>query len=246
VWDSTGKLRAERDYKNSFEYKRILPIVPEGPAKLFEKYPKYTLQRDSSGCYQWCYLQERSVFVAKRIWRFLDATENKSIVYLESIFYNLLILAKEGKIIAYDNDELSNTLKEFPEFNNDDYEFLGFKLKEDWFYDSDRMISESRVLCLCPVIRNKNKPDVKLSLFWVYYPEIRKYLASCSSFPNSNYSYIKTLDDVFFFQQYNSSIYKESNVYDKEIDEKDIPVETLQITLDLIETENDIWLFFSK
>ncbi|MFH0893784.1 MAG: hypothetical protein V2A54_05050, partial [Bacteroidota bacterium] len=245
VWDSTGKLRAERDYKNSFEYKRILPIVPEGPAKLFEKYPKYTLQRDSSGCYQWCYLQERSVFYAKRIGRFLDKEKNKNLIKLDSLFTLLLNLAYNNHIAIYSNDEFQVSLKDFKKLSMDSCELIGFKLKEDWFYDLDRMISETRPIGICPIVRYKNKPDEKVSLFWIYYPEIRKYLALCSSFPNSNYSYINTLDDIFFFQQYNSSIYKESNVYDKEIDEKDIPVETLRITLDLIETEHDIWLVFS-
>ena len=87
-------------------------------------------------------------------------------------------------------------------------------------------------------------------MYWVYFPQIRKYLAQEKIRQTGLPTKIKTLDDLFFYRCFYGQIYKESNVYDKPITAysigKEIDKEAERIEISLIESEHDIWLRFTK
>jgi hypothetical protein len=103
---------------------------------------------------------------------------------------------------------------------------------------------ESRIIALSPVAVN-SKGDT-LDLYWLYYPEIRKHLATQKPPAGAFPSKVRTMDDVFFFRCFASTVYKESNRGDLKITDytetrKKALEEAIRIELEMIETEEDIW-----
>lgn len=252
AWDSTGKMVMQREYKNNFEFTRIYPAYPDGAGKLFSA-PVYKLNYNEKGYIDYFYLQERACAVSKRIWRYVPKEKNPQVFQFNQFLPTLFDSLKAGKISAYDisNDEFRKKL-EIDALNKYAdtamYSLIGYKIKEDWFFDLDRMISETRVLGLVPVLRNKTKGDT-IDLAWFYYPNVRsiaaKQMHDCNAV-NQNQS---TLDNVFFFRNFYGVIYKESNVYGRSLKEYAsglmLDQERMRIEMSLIELEHDEWLRFA-
>jgi hypothetical protein len=112
---------------------------------------------------------------------------------------------------------------------------VGYKIKEDWFFDKSRNTGDVRIIGICPIVEIEE--GVEAEAFWVYYPEVRKYLAELK------------VDDAFFFHQFNSTIVRESTIHGKYIKEYTKPEaildEVLRIESALVETEIDFWIHFA-
>ena len=87
-------------------------------------------------------------------------------------------------------------------------------------------------------------------MYWVYFPQIRKYLAQEKIQQTGIPAKIKTFDDLFFYRYFYGQIYKESNVYDRPISVyktgTEIEKEAERIEISLIESEHDIWISFTE
>jgi len=189
------------------------------------------------------------VILQHRLWRYISQSENPALFEKNRLFglLNKNILNKNITVYSVKDNEFLDPLP--ANIDTSSLKVIGYRIKEDWFFDIDRMVSETRILGLCPVIVNKLKHDT-LDLYWAYFPELRKCLAmekiSQSDLPEK----IKTLDDLFFYRCFSSQIYKEANVYDRTIASykkgKEIEKEAERIEIGLIETENDLWIGFTK
>lgn len=98
-----------------------------------------------------------------------------------------------------------------------------YRIKEEWFFDKKRSVLDVRILGLCPV-RERIDPATGESLgdqplFWVYFPEARNILVNAEVFNRHNDAQRQSFDDLFLRRMFNSYIYKESNVYDRLIQE---------------------------
>ena len=252
AWDSTGKMVMQREYKNNFEFTRLFPAYPKGTAQLFSA-PVYKLNYNEKGYIDYFYLQERACTVSKRIWRYVPKEKNPQIFMFNQFLPLLLDSVKTGKIFGYDiaDDEFWKKLE--PGVLNKyadtaTYSLIGYKIKEDWFFDIDRMISETRIIGLLPVLREKTKGDT-IETAWFYYPQVRaiaaKQMHECNAVnPNAS-----TLDNVLFFRNFYGEIYKESNVKNRSLKEYAsglmLDQERTRIELSLIELEHDEWLRIS-
>lgn len=127
-----------------------------------------------------------------------------------------------------------------------------YRLKEDWFFDNERSIMDVRIMGICPFSiatdENGNYKGIK-PIFWIYFPEARYVFANFDVFNRQNDAERRTFEDIFWKRMFNSYIYKESNVYDRQIiDYK--PNEPLELLLeadrikdDLFRMEHDLWHF---
>jgi gliding motility associated protien GldN len=84
------------------------------------------------------------------------------------------------------------------------------------------------------------------TLFWVYFPEAREVLVNAPVFNRMNDAQRVSFDDLFLRRMFNSYIYKESNVYDRQINEYieytlDQLLEAERIKNDIRNYELDIW-----
>lgn len=120
------------------------------------------------------------------------------------------------------------------------------RLKEDWFFDKQKSVLEVRILGLSVRKYDEGK-DIYTDVFWVYFPACRQVLATNEVFNTKNDAERRTFDDIFFKRQFNSYSIKESNVYDRQINEYakgiDALLESDRIKNDIFQFEHDLWHF---
>ena len=146
-----------------------------------------------------------------------------------------------------------------------------YKIREVWFFDKQRSSLHPQIIAICPVIDktefNANMyasmgeipedvlEDIKsrdrnAELGWIYYDDLRPYLAKYYSYNTRNQSEGTSYDDILTWQRnFHSYVYIESNVYDNREINSYIKNPWDQIlesekTIDAIRVfEHDLWEF---
>jgi len=132
----------------------------------------------------------------------------------------------------------------------DPTEVQRIKVKEDWFFDKQRSVMDVRILGVCPV-KNLYDDDGNFfgltDMFWIYFPEARPVFAQATVFNRQNGAERRTYDELFWKRMFASYIYKEENVYDREITDyasgMDALLEAERIKNELFEFEHELWEF---
>ena len=137
------------------------------------------------------------------------------------------------------------------EFSRDNV--IGYRVKEDWFFDKQRSVMDVRIIGIAPLIYDRDEfgnvreGNIKKPLFWVYYPEARKLLANAEVFNRQNDAERRSFDDIFQKRLFGSYIYKEANVYDRLISDYrqglSALLESERIKDDITNFEHDMWEF---
>lgn len=121
---------------------------------------------------------------------------------------------------------------------------LRYRLKEDWFFDKQKSGLEVRIIGIAAYEFDEEKEAFR-ELFWVYFPSCRPYFAINDVYNFKNDAERRSLDDIFWKRQFSSTIVKESNVYDRNIQEYqkgiDALVESDKIKMNLFNWEHDLW-----
>lgn len=121
-----------------------------------------------------------------------------------------------------------------------------FRVKEDWFFDKQKSVLECRILGLCPLEYDEAK-DIYKPMFWVYFPQCRPIFAANEVFNVKNDAERRTFEDIFWKRQFNSVSIKETNVYDRYINQYargiDALLESDRIKNDIFQFEHDLWHF---
>ncbi|NQX97378.1 MAG: hypothetical protein HRT73_05795, partial [Flavobacteriales bacterium] len=245
VWDSIGNVRMVRVYSDPFTFERLTPKVPNDKPIQLLNIPRYNIQYNTESFITYAYVKESDVYYHKRIWRFISP-ENNSILFEEKKLFKLLnhqIL--DSNIKAYDPSDDEFTKEFIPIINTPTIKLIGFKIKEDFFFDMNRVISETRIMGVCPVVINLDTKDT-IDFYWVYYPWVRKYLSQNKIEEKSIPTKIKTLDDLFFYRFFCGEIYKESHVYDRGLPDHLNSEKSERVEINLIEKEHDIWINLTK
>lgn len=124
------------------------------------------------------------------------------------------------------------------------------RVKEDWVFDKQRSVIECRIIGICPVLEEYDS-DGSLKgtkpLFWIYFPQARPYLVTNEVYNRFNDGQRFSFDDLFFKRMFSSYVIKESNVYDRYIQQYttglDALLESDRIQNDLFILEHDLWEF---
>jgi hypothetical protein len=255
VWDSTGRKRMERIYKNPFEYERIFPAISnEGPIPLLTE-NKFKLEYDSNGVIKYDLLKAENAIWRHKFWRNLGPANNQILFANDRLYKLFKNLALSGQIELYSivddrfttvlkKEEVENTLK------NINVEVIAFEIKEENIFDMGRLSSEYRIIGICPVVKINNQSR---KLCWIYYPDVRKYLGKEKITQKASVA-IKTLDDLFVLRGFSSTIFKSTvdNPYERLIKDypnitpKGILEEQEILELTIIEAENNIWIALTK
>ena len=249
VWDSTGKIRMQRVYENPFVFKRIITETPNAkPIDMLDT-SRYTIKYNKDGFIENFKLEEKMVTWSKRIWRTITPKENPILFDDDKLFKIIYknILLNNITPFSVDNDEFT---KEIPlKIDTATAKIIGYKIKEDAFFDNERFVSETRIIGICPVVFNKIY-NTTSDVCWIYFPEIRKCLATEKIEKKELPEKIKTVDDLFFFRYFYGEIYKETNVYNWSIADyykgNKLHNESERIELEMIESEHNIWLNLLK
>jgi len=249
VWDSTGRVRMQRVYSDPFTFNRLVPEIPNDKTIELLNAPIYLIQKNHDGYINYFPLKERMVVWSERIWRIILPTENP-ILFDNNLLFGILnknLIQKNISAYEMTGDDFSNKVN--VDIDTSSIKLIGFKIKEDFFFDNERLVSESRIIGICPVVENKLTQDT-MDLYWVYFPHIRKYLAQekieIIGLPEN----VKTLDDLFFYRYFSGQIYKKSNDFEKPIKcymfGKEIDLNSEKTEISLIEMEHDLWIHFTK
>jgi gliding motility associated protien GldN len=131
-------------------------------------------------------------------------------------------------------------------------DIVSYMLKEDWIFDKQRSVLDSRILGICPFKKmyddQGNEIPGCVMMFWIYYPEIRHIFSKVQVFnPHNNYDR-RSLEAVFMKRMFSSYILQESNVYNRRISDYmknnlDALLEGEAIKDKVREFENDMWQY---
>jgi hypothetical protein len=129
-------------------------------------------------------------------------------------------------------------------------DIVQYRIKEDWFFDKERSIMDVRILGIAPVIHQKD-PNGQITgtreTFWIYFPHARNVLNNYFVYNDKNDAQWMSFDDFFWKRRFSSTIYKESNVFDREVESYrtgvDALLESEKITEEIRNFEHDVWHF---
>jgi len=125
-----------------------------------------------------------------------------------------------------------------------------FRIKEIWYFDEESSVLKQRILGIAPLIDvfddNGNFRFTK-PMFWVYYPDCREVLARHKVFNPGNDASPNSWEDLFEMRFFASYVYKESNVYDRRLQDYlsgvDLLLEADKIKQEIFNFEHDLWSY---
>jgi gliding motility associated protien GldN len=134
-------------------------------------------------------------------------------------------------------------------------DIVEYRIKEDWFFDKERSQFDVRILGLAPVVYDADRNEKgeittikgKKVLFWLYFPHCRFVFVNYNVYNPKNDAQWMSFDDLFQKRQFNSTVYKQSNTFDRSIDSYksgiDALYESQKITEEFRNFEHDLWHF---
>ena len=125
-----------------------------------------------------------------------------------------------------------------------------YRIKEDWFFDKQYSVLKVRILGIAPMINAYDEAGNFLYervMFWVRYPDCREFLARQNAFIGGNDANPMSWEDVMETRRFASYIYKESNVYNRRLQDymqgNDILLEGEKIKSEIFNYEHDLWSY---
>ena len=125
-----------------------------------------------------------------------------------------------------------------------------FRVKEVFFFDEETSTMQVRILGIAPLLDVKDDNGnfrFTKPMFWIYYPECRELFARHSVFNPGNDADLGTWEDLFERRYFSSYIMKESNVYNRRIEDYltglDILMEADKIKQEIFNYEHDLWSY---
>ena len=130
-------------------------------------------------------------------------------------------------------------------------DIVRYELKEDWFFDKQRSVLDVRIIGIAPVVYAKNPETLEIvgmkKLFWLYFPECRYVFQNFFVYNPDNDAQRMSFDDLFWKREFSSFIYKESNVFDRNVSPNyeglDALLESERIRNEMFTFEHDLWHF---
>jgi gliding motility associated protien GldN len=122
------------------------------------------------------------------------------------------------------------------------------RIKEDWLFDIETSTMVVRILGLSFLREKYNEAGTYVAdipMYWIYYPDVRKILATNQVYNIKNDANTTSWEDIFEMRYFNSYIMKESNVQDRRIEsyaaDLDILYESDRIHNEIRDKESDFW-----
>jgi len=162
----------------------------------------------------------------------------------------LSMLSKTDTIVTFDPE----TYEEKVQIVRNDINWADvkrFRLKEIWFFDKETSTLQVRILGIAPLIDVKDAEGnfrYEKAMFWVYYPQARELFARSRVFTmGGNTNATISWEDLFEMRYFASFIIKESNVYDRRIEDYARGVDALwesdRIKNAIFNFEHDLWQY---
>lgn len=124
------------------------------------------------------------------------------------------------------------------------------RIKEDWFIDKNRSVEDVRIIGFALIYmqqKGEDEPPQPTPLAWIRYndPEVRELLANTEVYNMDNDRARRSYDDIFRKRIFSSYIIRESNDFNRRIEQYasgvDALLESQRIEDYLFEMEEDMW-----
>lgn len=248
LWDSTGKLLMTRVYVNGYQWNLEFPAgqTPSSSAGWYN--PKsYDF---------FIKIKPDSVILSTRMWRFVPHDIWNPIFMNNTVLDTLMACVDRTYIMAGADDEMMMlmTASEFHERLDQCSPFknvLGYRIKEDWYYDYKKQSGLYSIVAICPVLSATNEKD-SVDLAWFAFDDVlRGKLATMVYMPRFATQYPMTYEQMFFHRAFASEVYKYSNVNDKTIkqmypDPQEQLFEKQKMEIIPFEWEHELWLKYYR
>jgi len=124
-------------------------------------------------------------------------------------------------------------------------------MKEDWIFDEETSTMVCRIIAVAPVRELVDEASGLVIgdevMFWLHYPSLRDYLTTKPVFNNFNDAVRLSWEDMFEMRLFSSYIIKESNVYDRTIENYatgiDAVLESERMKEKIFSFEHELWEF---
>jgi len=133
-------------------------------------------------------------------------------------------LSDEGRTKANQGDEITDD--DYDEYKIESDKVIQYRIKGTWYVNKRLGELKYRLLGIAPVAPDVSTlsqgpeamADALVPLFWIWFPDARKALNKSKVFNTRNSSQPITFDNMLNSRRFNSTIYKEENVYeDREV-----------------------------
>lgn len=162
----------------------------------------------------------------------------------------LSMLSKTDTIVTFDPE----TYEEKVQIVRNDInpaDVKRFRIKEVWFFDKETSTMQVRILGIAPLIDVKDSDGnfrYEKAMFWVYYPQARDLFARHRVYTmGGNTNATISWEDIFEMRYFASFIIKESNVFDRRIEDYARGVDALwesdRIKNMIFNFEHDLWQY---
>jgi len=163
----------------------------------------------------------------------------------------LSMLSKTDTVVTFDPETYEEKLQIVR--NDINWEDVKrFRVKEVWFFDKETSTLQVRILGIAPMIDvrdNEGNFRFEKPMFWVYYPHAREMFARHRVFTmGGNTNVTTSWEDMFEMRHFASYIYKESNVYDRKLEDAgylgvDLMMQSERIKNEIFNWEHDLWQY---
>ncbi len=261
VYNDKGKLVEERQYNDPITFERLKPKGRDAQIAELRGEEKYFPSLNDEGVLKYKYIQEREVKWATRYWIRIHASDNPVLFKRGRLLGALQDAIINERVTIYDTltDQFTDTItaEEFKKRLKGTVQ--AFEIKEDYFFDVTRGCTESRIIAICPLVEDETAGEFRWKrLAWFYWPQIRKSLGKMyipdprnkmaekagfksSVAPRERIVY-ETLDYLFFYRNFSWEFVKQSSVYDRGDQSKE--VDQLEKRIERVEKEHDMWITY--
>ena len=123
-----------------------------------------------------------------------------------------------------------------------------YRIMEEWYFDKETSYMHVQIIGICPIMDvydANGELKGKTPMFWLYFPELRNFLVMEEAFNRQNDMERRSFDHMLVNRKFSSYVIKESNVYDRNINEYtqgiDAQLEGKRVHEEIRDWEQDLW-----
>ena len=196
------KIILQRNYSSSTSFTQNIPKPSDHQlVQLVQANLNPRLGRDSLGLMQYVDVSILDFIYSCRVFKSISKTNN-ALLFSPDFLLKMMDFAAKNKIVTYANESFSEVLSINP-FDALKSEIIAYHIKEDFFFDKNRMLGEYRILGLAPVILNEQGTPIELA--WLYFPALKPVFADVFV---KNGDKKECLHDLFINRQFEGLVYK--------------------------------------
>lgn len=214
VYNPEGEIIAQRHFDSLGHVKVNVPTSSnDAVIELLDK-PRYKIERNKVGKYEWSQVKEGNVVWSKRVWSYFPEETNPDIYAFDWLQLTQKFELDEDdslrrEVTVYKNDEFKSFYEGDKSIAISHLKFLGVGLKKDYYYDLASRKMDARVIGI--TVFTENTITGQSKNFTYYYPtDLRPLLLQVNI--NHEDPNISNLDDLIFFNAYAEIIYREESV----------------------------------